>query len=1053
MISSSEIEKKGPIAWMASHAVAANMLMLICLLGGLLVAGQVKQEIFPEITSDQVVISVTYPGASPEEVEKGIILAIEENIRGLDGIDDVTSLAKEGMGTIQAELLEGADLQKLLNDVKNEIDKITTFPEDSEKPLIKTLSKKRDVIQLVLFGDVSEKVLDEITEQVRDTLLQDSNITQLEIRGIRPLEISVEVPQENLRRYGLSLSNISEKIKNSSLEIPGGGIKTVGGEILVRMQQRSDFGREFAQIPILSNQDGMQLLLGDIATITDGYEDTDSYGNYNGKRASRIDVFRIGSQTPIAVAKAVTSKLPEINRDLPKGIEIEVLDDHSKILEQRINLLVRNGATGLLLVLIILGLFLEIRLAFWVMMGIPISFMGSFLMMPLTDTSINMVSLFAYIVSLGIVVDDAVVVGENIYNFRYKKGMSYFNAAVHGAKSVAVPITYSVLSNIVAFLPLYFIPGMMGKIFKVIPLIVGTVFLISLLESLFVLPSHLKHKAKNKNFMLDFINKHQQRFSTWFVKWSKESFGPFLKRVLQYRYVVVALSIMLLSVSAGYVQSGRLGFSLFPKVESDFSQVDIVMPYGSPVEKVASLSDKLVHDAENIAQEAGHPELVLGIFSRVGFEGSHTLQVRAYLAESDIRNNIMSTDEFTIRWRKRFGEVAGAESIKFQSDVGGPGSGPAISIELSHRDTAVLEKAGADLAIELSKFSSVKDVNDGFEIGKQQINYEMLPKGEALGFNAAYVAREIRNAYSGSEAVRQQRGRKELKVKVRLPKSERKSQYNLDEMIIISPTGASVPLQDIAKATMGRAYTRIDRDKGKRVIDVEADVEPRSAANIVLTEITDTALPRLMRKYPGLSYSFEGRQADQRESMQSLVTGFAIAMCVIFILLSIPFQSYTQPLIVMISVPFGIIGAILGHMIMGYSLSVISMMGIVALSGVVVNDALVLIDYANRVRKEEGKTYLEAIWIAAIKRLRPVVLTTLTTFFGLLPMIFETDRQAKFLIPMAISLGFGILAATLITLLVVPSLYVVLDDLKHFFHDCGLVTSKAWRYSKSKIFR
>jgi multidrug efflux pump subunit AcrB len=1037
---------KGAIAWMAHHAVAANILMLICIVGGFMVAGRIKQEVFPEMTLDKVTVSVSYPGASPEEVEKGIILAIEENLRGLEGVDEITSSASEGSANVTVTLLEGEDLQKLANDIESEVDKISSFPDDAEDPKVSTVSRQREVIELVVFGDTSERVLDERVEQIRDTLLQDEHITQMEIRGISDLEISVDVPMSNLRRYGLTLSDIASKISTSSIEIPAGGIKTEGGEILVRMQQRRDYGQEFAQIPIISNADGTYLLLGDIATVTDGYEDDDSYAAYNGKKSARIDVYRVGDQTPMEVASAVKSYLPQIRGDLPPGIGVKVLDDKSELLSQRINLLLKNGATGLVLVLLVLGLFLEIRLAFWVMMGIPISFLGTFLFMPALDVSINMISLFAYIISLGIVVDDAIVVGENIYNFRHKKGLSYLDAAIRGAKSVAVPITYSVLSNIVAFLPLYFVPGFMGKIFKIIPMVVCTVFLISLFESLFVLPSHLRHEPSKDGFIFAKIHAAQQRFSNWFVRWSKDCFGPFLKRVIRYRYIVVSLAFLFLAVSGGYVASGRLGFSLFPKVESDFAEVEVVLPYGTPVEKMKVISDRLVKDATTIAEKSGHPELIEGIFSRLGYGGSHTLQVRAYLADSNIRENIMSTEEFIVKWRKEFGEVAGAEYVKFASDSGGPGSGAAITVQLSHRDIAVLEKAGEELAAKLSEYALVKDVDDGFEPGKQQINFKMLPKGESLGLTASYVARQIRNAYSGVEAVQQQRGRKELKVKVRLPKDERISQYNLDEMIIISPTGAHIPLKDVVEVEKGRAYTTINRMNGRRVIEVEADVSPRSAANVVLDDLKQKGLPELMEKYPGLSYSMEGRQADQRESMESLLFGFVFAMGIIFVLLAIPFQSYLQPLIVMVSVPFGVIGAVLGHMIMGYSLSIMSMMGIVALSGVVVNDALVLIDYANGLRKEEGLSYFDAVLEAGIKRLRPVLLTTFTTFFGLMPMIFETEMQAKFLIPMAISLGFGVLIATQITLLVVPSLYVVLDDLKHFVKDCKKTMNKFMRY-------
>jgi multidrug efflux pump subunit AcrB len=1023
-------EFKGPIGWMAGHSVASNLIMLMCIIGGFMMLGRIKQEVFPDLTLDMVSVTVPYPGASPEEVERGIILAIEENVRGLDGVKEVSSTATEGSGTVTIELLEGEDLQKLAQDIQNEVDRITTFPEDAEEPQITIVSRQREAISLAIYGEVDERVLHELGEQIRDELLQLPQVTQLELTGVRPLEISIEVPQENLRRYNLTLEQIAQKISASAIEIPGGGVKTAGGEILVRMKERRDYGKQFATLPIITTTGGTQVLLEDIAHINDGFRDTDYYATYNDMPAVMIEVYRVGDQTPIEVADAVMEYVDENRSAMPPGIDISILQDRSDIFRQRINLLLKNGTMGLVLVLIVLGLFLELRLAFWVMLGIPISFLGSFLILPMMGVSINMVSMFAYIIALGIVVDDAIVVGENVY-YLHQKGMPFFEAAVKGAREVAMPVTFSILTNIAAFMPLYFIPGVMGKIFFMIPTVVIIVFLISLGESLFILPSHLGHQKDKKRKGLGlWIHLRQQAFSRRFIHWVNDYYKPFLDRSLRNRYIVLSTGACVLIIAISYAASGRMGFALFPTVESDYSVATVTLPYGAPVEKTEAISNRLYRAAMDVVEQSGKPELVEGIFAEVGSGGSHIAKTRVYLADPDIRKKIMSTEEFTKRWREQTGPIVGADKVRFEADAGGPGSGASLTVELSHRDIDVLDKASSELAAELENYPRVSDIDSGYQQGKQQIDFTVTPQGKSMGLTAASIARQVRNAFYGAEAIRQQRGRNELKVMVRLPEQQRISEYNIENLILRNPAGKEIMLREAAKAVKGRAYTTINRREGRRVVTVSANVTPKDKSGEVLANLKKDALPRLMNKYRGLSYSFEGRQADQRESLSSLKSGFAIAMLVVFALLAIPFRSYMQPLIVMISIPFGIVGAIIGHILMGYSLSIVSMLGIVALAGVVVNDSLVLIDFANRRRKEYGDSAHDAVLESASQRFRPILLTTLTTFGGLLPMIFETERSARFLIPMAISLGFGVVFATLITLLLVPSLYMVVEDVK-----------------------
>jgi len=1012
---------KGPIAWLAGNSAAANLVMLFLLVGGFFWGTKIKQEVFPEFTLDQVMVSVVYPGASPEEVEQGIILPIEEAIQALDGIEEVTAVANEGSGRVTVEVLADADIQQLATEINNEIDRITAFPVEAEEPLVSIPTRKRQVVTLIVYGEQNSTVLREVTETIRDPLLQDKEITQVELLGERPLEMSIEVSQENLRRYNLTLADIATRIKNSSLDLPGGSIKTKGGEILVRMKERRDFKNEFVRIPIVSGIDGTQVTLGDIAIVKDGFEETDQFLIYNNKPALGINVFRIGKQTPITVAAAVARQVERLQNTLPAGVSVDTVNDRSLVFKQRMQLLVKNGYFGLILVFVLLGLFLEARLAFWVTMGIPISFLGSLLLIPQFGISINMVSLFAFIISLGIVVDDAIVVGENIYSYK-QQGYNPLDAAIRGAREIAKPVTFSILTNIVTFLPLYFVPGVMGKIFTNIPVVVVSCFAISLVEALFVLPAHLGHQKEARSKIMLFILHRQQKFSRGFTTLVKKVYGPSLRFSVRFRYVTVTIGIVTLLVAVAYVKSGRIGIIMFPRIESDLSYATATLPVGVPVKDTIEVHNRIMTAAETLIDEIGRQEQVQGILSNID---RNTAWIKVYMIPPDKRQ--VPTAEFTRKWRAETGPLAGIENMKFLSDFGGPGSGAALTVELQHRDTEVLRQASRELADALSFFPIVSDIDDGFTPGKDQFDFRLKPEGYQLGLSPVDVARQIRNAYYGNEVLTQLRGRNEIKVMVRNPEHERKAEYYLEEMLVTTPKGVKVPLKDIVHIKRGKAYTSIDRRNGRRVVTVTGDVVPQSQADQVLDSIKQETLPRLQEKYVGLNYSFEGKQSNRQESMAALGRGMIVAMMIVYVLLAIPFRSYLQPMIIMVSIPFGIVGAIIGHLIMGYSLSLLSMFGIVALSGVVVNDSLVLIDLANR-QVQDGATRYAAVVNAGIKRFRPIILTTLTTFFGLTPMIFETSRQARFLIPMAISLGFGILFSTFIILFLVPALYIILDD-------------------------
>jgi multidrug efflux pump subunit AcrB len=1020
---------KGAIAWMVGNPVAANLLMAVCIVGGLMTFGQIRQEVFPDLSLDVVSIRVAYPGGTPQELEQGVCLAVEEVVRGLDGVKEVTATAKEGVAMVNVELLEGIAVMKVYQDIQSEVDRITTFPKDAERPEVTLATRRRETFKLIIYGDTSERSLRELAEQARDRLLQSEHITQVELSGTRGFEIAIEIPQATLRRHGLTHRGVAATIRAHAVELSGGAIKTDRGETLLRMKERRDYGSEFARVPLITSEEGTQLLVEDIGVVIDGFEDSDVYAMYNGKPAIMLAVYRVGDQKPSQVSDDVYGLLPLLQEQLPDGIGIDVLSDRAEIFSQRANLLLRNGAVGLTLVMLLLGCFLEIRLAFWVMMGVPISFLGSMLLMPLMGLSINMVTMFAYILALGIVVDDAIVVGENIYR-HLQEGEPPLLAAIRGCREVVVPVTFSILTNIVAFIPLMVMPGMMGSVMSMLPLVVISVFIISWVESVYVLPAHLAHSSKREpSGFGGWIHARQQRFSHAFRHWVVTKYGPFLDLCLTHRYAVVGVAMALMIIVSAYWQSGRLGFSMFPSTESDFSRATLYLPYGAPVEQTQLAVDRLVSGARQVIEASGHPELAEGIFAYVGFKGPHTADVRVFLAEPKIRENIMGTQEFTEAWRSAVGSIVGTRFVRFAADTGGPGGGPALEIELRHHDIAVLEAASADLEQQLELFEMVEDIDNGIEEGKQQFDFTLRPEATALGLTSEEIARQIRAAFQGTEVLRQQRGRNEVKVRVRLPEADRNRMATFEEFVVIAPSGGEALLSDVVAVEDGKSYTKITRRNGMRTLTLTADVRPKSRAGEVMTQLDDGIFPALLNDYPGLSYSYEGRRADMRESVGSMMITIPLVLVAIYGLLAIPFRSYIQPVIVMVSIPLGIVGAVLGHIIMGFEMTMIGIIGMIALSGVVVNDALVLITFANEQRQKHATAH-DAVVAAGIQRFRPIMLTTLTTFGGLAPMIFEQSRQARFLIPMAISLGYGLLFATSITLLLVPSLYMVIEDIR-----------------------
>ncbi len=1039
----------GPLAWMARNGVAANVLMIVLISGGITMLGRIKQEVFPEIEVDTILVQVAYPGASPSEVEQGICLSVEEAVRGLDGIEEVRCTANESVATVGADLILGTNPDRALSDVKSAVDRIASFPENAERPVISIATNRAKVISLVLSGDVSEEELWRLAEDSRRSLLESDRITYVEISGVRPLEISVEIPQSRLREYGLTMQQVAASIRAASIDLPGGSVKTSGGEILLRTTERRDRGEEFGDIVLLSGRDGAQVRLRDIADVRDAFQETDQEAFFNGERAAMVNVYRVGDQTPITVANAVKEWITDNGEMLPSGITATTWNDSSEMYQQRISLLERNAYIGLVLVFIILGFFLEPKLAVWVTLGIPISFAGSLIFLPAADISINMISLFAFIVTLGMVVDDAIIVGEAIY-YRRESAGSMMAAAVEGAKEVGRPVTFSILTTCIAFAPLLFVPGVMGKFFRVIPAIVISVLLISLIESLFVLPAHLAHEMpwwlrlllwpllKVMNLMqAEKVGKGLE----WFVL---NVYEPFLVKALRWRYLTFAACLAILIGTVGLVAGGRVGFTFLPKIESDLIQVSLRMPVGTPVDETRAIAARIVSTADELIDEinnGGDYDIKRGIFNEVGSatvgggpgglrtgNGSHLSSAALYLVQSDLRP--ITTGEFVEQWREKIGEIPGAEALTFSFSIGG-GAGKPIDVELSHPDSDILETASERLAAELRSYGGLRDVDSGVSLGKEQFDLTLRPEARAQGLTERDLATQVRSAFYGIEAARQQRGRQELRVYVRSPEEERRSVNNIENLIVRTPAGGEMPLGQAAIIDRGRAYTSIKRTEAKRVINVTADVDEDSAnAAEIAADLTKGALPALQRDFPGLTFRFAGEQKERAKSMAALGRGFIVAMLIMIGLLSIAFRSYIQWAIIMIAIPFGIVGAIWGHAAMGFSLSFMSMMGIVALSGVVVNDSLILVVAVNEFR-ESGMRVWDAVKSGGVRRFRPILLTSLTTFFGLTPMILEPSVQARFLVPMAISLGFGVLFATFIMLVLVPSTYLIIEDVKY----------------------
>ncbi|MCP4905237.1 MAG: efflux RND transporter permease subunit [bacterium] len=1056
------------IAWFARNHVAANLLMALMLIGGLVSLPRIQQRTFPDINVDIISVAVTYLGAAPEEVEQGVCIRIEEEINGLSGIEQITSSAAEGACGVSAELMTGYPVDRALSEIKNAVDSITTFPDETEKPIVSHVEIRRTVLQIAVSADASEHSLKVFGERIRDSIAALPKVTQVELQNAREYEISIEVAEQTLRRHGLTFDEVVAAVRRGSLDRPGGSIKTSGGEILLRTKGQAYFGADFERIVLRTEPDGTRLLLSDIATIIDGFDEDDRYAIFDGKPAVSVKTFRVGDQKVLDLADAVQAHLEELRATLPEGLTLTVWENSAKTLHDRLDILIRNGMGGFVLVFVVLALFLRLKLAVWVSIGVPLSILGALFLFPYVDASIDVISLFAFIMVLGLLVDDAVVVGENVHRHQ-ENAEDPLEAAITGTREVSIPVIFGVLTTIAAFGPMIFAPGGMGQIFSVIGLSAVLCLIFSVIESQFVLPAHLGHmkpsvdrKRARPGSLQARWKSFQTTTSTSLSRLATDHYRPALDRALANRYSVIAGGIGILLIAfataAFGIGSFKMNFSFFPPIESDYVTASIVMPQGTPVEATERAARKLVDsayqtqnemDAEGLAVDG--ESLVRHILFSVGQQpnsggsgpgaqpgpnGSHVAEVSMAIQSGDHRP--VSAAEIKRRWRDNTGAIPDVVELSFSAALFS--AGDPIDIQLRSNDVEQLVEASQRLKAELANKLGVFDISDSFRAGKQELKLDILPAAQSLGLTLDDLSKQVRQAFYGEEAQRIQRGRDDIRVMVRYPNDARRALADLEDLRIRTPNGGEVPFYAVARAELGRGYATIKRADRNRVIHVTADVNVKQVApGDIIAGLESGFLPLILADYPGMTYALEGEQAEESESFTGLLWNYVIALFLIYALLAIPLRSYIQPLIIMAVIPFGLVGAIVGHWFMffareiftdqSFNFSMMSVFGFVALTGVVVNSSLVLVHYINE-QRAGGLGLEEAVRGAGVARFRPIVLTSMTTFVGLAPILREGSVSAQFLIPMATSLGFGVLFGSTISLFLVPSAYMVLEDAK-----------------------
>ncbi|MBD1399743.1 efflux RND transporter permease subunit [Pelobacter sp. M08fum] len=1033
------------IAWFARNHVAANLLMaLIIGLGLWAVTDRIPMEVFPEFERDTVIISAVYRGATPAEVEEAVIIRIEEAIAAISGIDTIISTANEGSGQVRVDVLKGYKPREIMDDIRNKVDAISTFPEEVERPTYSILEFRREVISVVIGANLPEADLRKIGEMVRDDLTALPAISLADLVAVRPYELSVEVNQPTLEQYQLSLEDLSQAIRRHSLDLPAGAIKTRGGEILLRTMGQAASATDYARIPVRTTPAGSQLLLGDIATIHDGFDEDPLEAVLNGKSAVMIEVYRTGEQNALDVGRAVREYVAEKREILPPGVSIDYWRDRSRIVQLRLNTLTSSALQGGILIFLALALFLRFSVAIWVCIGIPISFLGALALMPTLGVTLNSMSLFAFILVLGIVVDDAIITGENVYR-RLKEDGESIEGIIAGTQEVAVPVTFGLLTTIVAFTPLLFMEGVRGPIFAQIPLIVIPALAFSWVESKLILPAHLSsvHITKPPRGALLILQKLQQKIARGLELFALRIYQPVLELAVRRRHLTLSIFTAAIIIIVSFVVSGRYGYTFFPRIQSEIARATLIMPAGTSIDQTRTHIERMAQHAYALQAKHLEPDgkssVIRNILVSTGWTGtgspgmggkSELGQVTMEMVPPEERLNQISTSEVVQEWRQLIGTVPGARELTYRAEIGRGGN--PVDVQLTGADFNQLSEVTELLKQRYSEYPGLFDIQDSFDQGKQEIQLRLLPEAKLLGLTTTDLGRQVRAAFFGSEAQRIQRGRDDVRVMVRYPKEQRQNLASLETMKIRTQSGVEVPFNQVAAIDMQAGYSSIRRVDRNRAVNVSADAEKGEVDTNAIAADLRIYLDELLLEYPGIRYTFKGELEEQRESMGSLIYGVIFVLFAIYALLAIPFRSYLQPLPVMLVIPFSIGGAIVGHMIMGFNLSFMSLLGILALCGVVVNNSLVLVDFINR-RRREGMPMFEAVMLSGVNRFRPILLTSLTTFLGLTPLLFDTSTQAQFLIPMAVSLGFGILFSTFLSLLLVPATYLILEDIIGFF--------------------
>lgn len=1037
---------KNLLAAFARNTVFANIVLVLILIAGGIATMSMIRETFPEFSLDIITIAVPYPGADPEEIEEGVSQKIEEALEGLEGIKQYTTKSSENIGTAMIEVKKDYDIRDVLDRVRSKVNAISTFPVDAEKPVITELTLKDAVLLLYFSGDMSERRIKEWSEKTKDEIQQLPQVSHVEIFGARGYEIGIEVSEQRLREYGLTFDMVVNAVRRSSLNLAGGTIRTRGEEIRVRTMGRKYTGEELASIVILARPQGEIITLDRVAAINDGFTEDPINALINGKPSVMLIVYKTKEEDALVISEAVHQFILQKQQQLPDGANFKILYDNTEMLRSRINLLTKNGLIGLMIVFLVLWSFLNARLSFWGGMGIPISIAGALAILWAIGGTINMISLFGLIMVLGIVVDDAIVVGEAIY-FHRKQGKPPLKAAVDGVSEVGMPVTAAVITTIVAFIPLFYVGGIMGKFIAIMPAVVIACLAVSLLECLLLLPAHLSHlpdpnaSSTNRHPLirkLGIVHRLTSSSMEWFVA---RIYTPLLSKALYWRYISFCIAISILLLTIGLIRGGILKFEVFPEVDGFIMTSTVEFPSGTPPEvtrqAIEQIDAALLRLAERTTTRSGDPMikdrmvLIGQTIENMPRAGPHLGSVQAIMLDSE-RRGVHSKD-LMVQWEKEIGPLAGVKSLTFQGLQAGPPGAP-IEVWFQGHDMDSILAAAGDLMERLRRFEGVYQINSDYSPGKNEMRLQLKPAARTLGLTVQDLARQIYAGYYGDEAVRLQRGRDDIRIKVRYTAAERSRISDLERVRIRTPGGHAVPLMSVADISFAPGYTTITRTDGMRRVVVSAGVDTNKAnANEIFAELAANFFPQLKRRYPKIHVDLQGEQKKMRESFESLYVGYPLALLGIFIIIATMFRSYAQPFIIMFTIPFGIIGAVMGHLLLGYDLSIMSIFGMVALTGVVVNDAIVLIERVNE-NIAEGMPFFEAILSGGARRFRAIFLTSISTVGGLAPLIMETDLQAKFLIPMALSIAAGIAFATVLTLVLVPSLLALLSDIRLLAH-------------------